>query len=75
MPLDNLTPFLKDLTPEEKSEICRRAGKASAKKRQEKKKLGDYLVACLQTKTPTGDVATDMAIALVDEALNGNVSA
>lgn len=74
-PVDNLTPWAEKLTPEERREICSRAGKASVKKKQEKKKLGNYLLAVLQTKTETGDVATDMAISLINEALNGNVSA
>jgi len=74
-PIDNLTPYLNSLSPEEKRDICRRAGKESVRKKAEKKKLADYLLAVLQSKTETGDVATDVAISLVREAANGNVSA
>lgn len=72
---ENLYKWKATLTPEEQREICRKAGKASGRKRAEKKQLGDYLIAALQTKTETGDVATDMAISLIQEALDGNVSA
>ena len=72
---ENLAKYRRGLTKEQISEISRKAGKASGRKRAEKKQLADYLIAILQSKTETGDVATDISISLVEEALNGNVSA
>ena len=73
-PVDNLTPWRDRLTAEERRALSSKAGRASVKAKAEKKKLADYLLACLQAKTETGDVAGDLAVALIQEALNGNVS-
>ena len=72
---ENLAKWQATLTPEEQREICKRAARISKQKRKERKELADYLIACLETKTPTGTVAGDLALSLINEALDGNVSA
>ena len=72
---ENLAKWQASLTPDEQKEICRRAGRISRQRQREKRELADYLLACLETKTTTGTVAGDLALSLVSEALEGNVSA
>lgn len=59
--------------PERAKEIKRLGGKASGESRRKKKAMKDYLANLLTLKTETGDLYTDITIALVDRALEGDV--
>ena len=72
---ENLQRWRDSITPEQYREVQKKANKASREAARRNKTLRDYLQACLELKTETGTVAGDLAISLVQEALNGNVSA
>lgn len=71
---DNLIPN-SQRTPSELREIASKGGKARAKKMKERKLLKELLEEALETKTDTGIVAVDIARALINQALTGNVKA
>ena len=61
--------------PEKAREVKRLANKKSTESKRKRKALREYLGNLLMMKTETGDVAMDMSIALIDQALSGNVEA
>lgn len=68
--LQNLIPSNKR-TLEERREIAKRAGKASGESRRRKKTLREELLAILSD----GDTQNKVSLALVQQALLGNVKA
>lgn len=66
----NLTPNTKR-TPKERQELARKAGKASAKKRQEQKTLREELLLLLSE----GDTQKKISLALIKKAMNGDTKA
>lgn len=66
----NLKP-LSDRTPEEVKTITRKGGIASGEARRRKKQLKDDLITLLET----GDTQKEVCLALIQEALKGNVKA
>lgn len=66
----NLTPNTKR-TPKERSELAKKAGKASAKKRREQKTLKEELLLLLAE----GDTQKKMSLAIIQKALNGDTKA
>lgn len=63
----NLIPQAHTLTSEE----CSKGGKISGEVRKRKKQLRDDLITLLET----GDTQKEICVALIQEALNGNVKA
>lgn len=59
--------------PEAALEAKRLAGRKSGESRRKKKAMKDYLANLLTLKTETGDLYTDITIALIDKALSGDV--
>lgn len=66
----NLTPNTKR-TPKERQELAKKAGKASAKKRQEQKTLKEELLLLLAE----GDTQKKISLALIQKALQGDTKA
>lgn len=66
----NLTPNTQR-TPKERQELAKKAGKASAKKRQEQKTLKEELLLLLAE----GDTQKKISLALIKKALNGDTKA
>ena len=64
-----------DEDPERAKEVKKLAGKKSGEARRKKKAMRDYLSNLLLMKTETGDLYTDITIALIDKALEGDVKA
>ena len=65
-----------ELTPSERRESARRAGKASGKARAEKKRLGDLLKILLEQETENGKTnAEEITAQLVRQAKKGNIKA
>lgn len=62
---------LKDRTPEEIKAISRKGGIASGEARRRKRQLKDDLITLLET----GDTQKEVCLALIQEALKGNVKA
>lgn len=58
-------------TPEERRENARKAGKASGKKRRERKTLRKELIELLET----GNTQNKISLAMIDKALKGNIKA
>ena len=67
----NLKPPFNQLTPREHREIAKKGGKASVEARRERKKIKDDLILLLSTS----DTQANICVALIKEALNGNVKA
>lgn len=61
--------------PERAKEVKRIAGKKSGESRRKKKAMKEYLELLLSMKTETGDLYTDISVALIDKALEGDVRA
>lgn len=61
--------------PEAALEAKRLAGRKSGESRRKKKAMKDYLYNLLTMKTESGDLYTDITIALIDKALEGDVKA
>lgn len=68
------TPY-SEMTDEQKREFHSLGGKKAQAKRKENKKLQEYLLNLLASKTNSGDVAGDLCWALIQKALNGDVKA
>ena len=66
----NLTPNT-ERTPKERRELAKKAGKASAKKRQEQKTLKEELLLLLSE----GDTQKKISLALINRALKGDTKA
>lgn len=64
-----------DLTPKQRRENASKAGKASAKKRAERKTLRDELLVLLETKVEDKTMQEKISFSLIQEALEGNVKA
>ena len=73
---ENLIPF-NQLTQTEQRKIASAGGKASVKKRKEKKLLKDTITEFLETVNPdTGnDFQIDLVYSMLQKALEGDVSA
>lgn len=77
MPRDgtkNLTPLNKR-SKEDQWKIRSSAGKASGESRRKKRQLKEILETLLEMKGENGTKADDISIALLQEALSGNVKA
>lgn len=58
-------------TPEERKELARKAGKASGKKRAERKTLKEELLLLLTN----GNTQEKISVALIEKALQGDIKA
>ena len=67
---ENLKPF-NELTEEEQREIARKGGKASGEARAKRKTLKEELLLLLSE----GDTQQKVSLAVLQEALNGNIKA
>lgn len=61
--------------PDRAKEVKRLAGRKSGESRRKKKAMKDYLANLLTLKTESGDLYTDITIALIDKALEGDTKA
>ena len=61
--------------PDRAREVKRIAGRKSGEVRRKKRAMKEYLSELLSIKTESGDLYTDITVALVDKALEGDVRA
>lgn len=78
MPKSNISRHNQRLTQRERTEAARKAGKASAAARQERRTIKETLLAMLampSTIRPEMDASTSLCLSMLEEAQRGSVAA
>lgn len=72
---NNLAKYRESISKEEQLQKSANGGKKCGENKRKRKAMKEYLEALLLTNTESGDYLTDITLAIINKALNGDVKA